>query len=84
MLRDVAGPLTGWCATQNNLDIIVDCGRTAPASPTLEFLAKADAVMVLVRPSIDQLRPAAHRVAALVTAGVAASMLSGRRKPVSV
>ena len=75
VLRDVAGPLTGWCATQNNLDIIVDCGRTAPASPTLEFLAKADAVMVLVRPSIDQLRPAAHRVAALVAAGVTASML---------
>jgi len=75
VLRDVAGPLTSWCATQDSLDIIVDCGRTAPASPTLEFLAKADVAMVLVRPSIDQLRPAAHRVAALAMAGVTASML---------
>jgi MinD-like ATPase involved in chromosome partitioning or flagellar assembly len=84
VLRDVAGPLSGWCATQDDLDVIVDCGRTAPTSPTFEFLAKADAVKVLVRPSLDQLRPAAHRVAALEAAGVPASMLLVGESPYQV
>ena len=81
VLRDVAGPLAAWCATQDSLDIIIDCGRTAPASPTLEILAGADAAMMLVRPSIDQLRPAAHRVAALEAAGATVSMLLVGERP---
>ena len=81
VLRDVAGPFAAWCATQDSLDIIVDCGRTAPASPTLEILIRADAAMMLVRPSIDQLRPAAHRVAALEAAGATAGMLLVGERP---
>jgi MinD-like ATPase involved in chromosome partitioning or flagellar assembly len=75
VLRDVAGPLAAWCATQDGLDVVIDCGRTSPASPTVEILARADAVMMLVRPTIDQLRPAAHRAAALEAAGATVSML---------
>ena len=75
VLRDVAGALAGWCVTQTDVDVIVDCGRIAPASPTVELLAKADAVLVLTRPFADQLRPAAHRLASLEASGAAASLL---------
>ena len=75
VLRDVAGVLAGWCATQGDVDVIVDCGRIAPGSPTVELLAKADAAMVLTRPFIDQLRAAAHRLAALEASGAEASLL---------
>jgi MinD-like ATPase involved in chromosome partitioning or flagellar assembly len=73
--RDLAGFLAGWSTAQGGVDIIVDCGRTWPGSPTLEVLARADAAMVLARPSIDQLRPAAHRLAALEASGAKASLL---------
>ena len=75
VLRDVAGVLAGWCTTQSDVDVIVDCGRTAPASPTVELLAEADAVLVLTRPFADQLRPAAHRLASLESSGAEASLL---------
>ena len=75
VLRDVGGVLAGWCAAQTDVDVIVDCGRTGPSAPTLELLTKADVVMVLARPSIDQLRSAAHRLAALEASGAKASML---------
>ena len=75
VLHDVAGVLTGWCAAQTNVDVIVDCGRIARGSPTLEVLAKADVVLVLARPSLDQLRPAAHLLVALEASGAEASLL---------
>ncbi len=75
VLRDVAGVLADWCKTQTNVDVVVDCGRIAPSFPTLEILAKADAAMVLTRPSLDQLRPAAHRLTALQASGAEVSLL---------
>ena len=75
VLRDVAGVLADWCTTQTNVDVVVDCGRIGPASPTVEMLVKADAVMVLARGSLDQIRPAAHRLTALQASGVEASLL---------
>ena len=75
VLRDVAVVLAGWCTTQTDVDVIVDCGRTAPASPAVELLTKADATMVLTRPFIDQIRPAAHRLTALQATGAEASLL---------
>jgi Flp pilus assembly CpaE family ATPase len=75
VLRDVVGLLAGWAAAQSEVDIIVDCGRIAPGSPTIEVLAKADEAMMLARPSLDQLRPAAHRLVALGATGATASLL---------
>lgn len=75
VLADVAGVLAGWCSGRSGPDVIVDCGRVAPSSPALGLLARADVAMVLARPRLDQLRPAAHLLAALETAGVKASML---------
>ncbi len=75
VLGDVAGALAAWCTAEGGIDVIVDCGRIAPASPTLGILATADAAMVLTRPSVDQLRPAAHRLAGLEASGVKVSLL---------
>ncbi len=81
VLRDVAGVLADWCTTQTNVDVVVDCGRIGPAAPTVEMLVRADAAMVLTRPSLDQLRPAAHRLTALKASGVEASLLLVGDKP---
>ncbi|MCH7586183.1 MAG: chromosome partitioning protein [Acidobacteria bacterium] len=81
VLADVAGVLTGWCTTQTDVDVIVDCGRIGPTSPTIELLVKADAVLVLARPRLDQIRPAAHRLSALKASGVEASLLLVGDKP---
>jgi hypothetical protein len=75
VLRDVAGVLADWCTTQTNVDVVVDGGRIGPASPTVEMLVKADAAMVLTRGSLDQIRPAAHRLTALKASGAEASLL---------
>jgi MinD-like ATPase involved in chromosome partitioning or flagellar assembly len=75
VLRDVAGVLCDWSAAHSEVDVIVDCGRIAPGSPTTDVLAKADAAMVLARPSLDQLRAAAFRVAALEGSGAKVSLL---------
>ena len=81
VLADVAGVLADWCTTQTDVDVIVDCGRVGPTSPVVKMLTRADAVMVLARGSLDQLRPAAHRLSALKTSGVEASLLLVGDKP---
>ncbi len=75
VMRDLAGPLASWSATQTDVDVVVDCGRIAPGSPAISPLVGTGAVMVLTRPSLDQLRPAAHRLAAFESSGIDASLL---------
>ncbi len=75
MLRDVAGILAAWGAAQSTVDVIVDCGRIAAGLPTVEVFAKADAAMVLARPSLEQLRLAAHRMASLEASDAKTSLL---------
>lgn len=75
VLGDVAEVLAAWCTAESDIDVVVDCGRIGPGSPTLEFLANAHTVMLLARPSLDQLRPAAHRMAGLEASGVKVSLL---------
>ncbi len=74
-LRDLADPLAQWCATQEEVDVVADCGRLTPNPANLGVLRGADRVWMVVRPSVDQLRPAAARVEALQMLGVEASLL---------
>ena len=69
VLRDVASALADWSAGETEVDVIVDCGRLTPAPPTMVALRQADGVLLLTRPTTDQLRPAAHRVATLGISG---------------
>ena len=75
VLRDLAGALAAWSATHTAVDVIVDCGRLAPGFSAVGPLLGAGAFMVLTRSTLDQLRPAAHRVGSLRHSGVDASLL---------
>jgi hypothetical protein len=69
VLRDLASALADWSAGGTELDVIVDCGRLTPAPPTMVALEQADGVLLLTRPTPDQLRPVAHRLATLGVSG---------------
>ncbi|MEX2278909.1 MAG: chromosome partitioning protein [Acidimicrobiia bacterium] len=75
VLRDLARILAEWAVAQAEVDVIVDCGRIAPGSAMLTAMTAADLVLVVTRPSIDQLRPAAARSTALTTGGVRSGLL---------
>lgn len=57
VLRDLAGAVAAWSAAQTDVDVVVDCGRLMPGTPAIGPLLAAGAVMVLTRPTLDQLRP---------------------------
>jgi MinD-like ATPase involved in chromosome partitioning or flagellar assembly len=65
ILADAARALGVWCAGLGDADVLVDCGRFSPASAAAGVVAAADAVMVVVRPTAEDLYPATHRVRAL-------------------
>jgi hypothetical protein len=75
ILADAARALGVWCAGLGDADVLVDCGRFCPASAAAGVVAAADAVMVVVRPTAEDLYPAAHRVRAL--AGLAPRAVVG-------
>jgi MinD-like ATPase involved in chromosome partitioning or flagellar assembly len=82
ILADVAPALGMWCAGLGDADVVVDCGRFCPASPIVGVVAAADAVIVAVRPTAEDLYPAAHRVralAALAPRAVVGVVLVGSR-----
>lgn len=64
VVRDVSAPLADL-AVGGGVDVVVDCGRVGPGTASVELLRRADLVMVVVRPSADQLRHAVHRLHAL-------------------
>lgn len=74
VIGDIAGPLMSWARSCDEVDVIVDCGRLT-ADPLLGLLGHADTVWVAVRPTVDQLRPAFHRLTALEAAGVDADLV---------
>jgi hypothetical protein len=75
VLRDLAGTLTTWATEQTEIDVIIDCGRIPPGLSTVGIIGEAGVVMVLTRPTLDQLRPAAHRLGVLNASGIDAGLL---------
>lgn len=65
ILDDAAGPLAGWLRRLEDVDVIVDCGRSHPGSAAVALMSGADAVLVVARATADQLYPSAHRAHAL-------------------
>jgi MinD-like ATPase involved in chromosome partitioning or flagellar assembly len=74
-LEDLAGRFAAWCGGQDSVDVVADCGRLTSDPVSLPFLRQADRVLIVVRPTVDQLRPAALRVEALDGLGVETSLL---------
>ena len=54
-----------WLEGLPDVDVICDVGRLAPHSPAIDFVAEASAVLMVARPSVEQLQPAARRMTAL-------------------
>ena len=75
VLRDLVSALADWCAGSTEVDVIADCGRLAPGSSTLVALQQADGVLLLTRPTTDQLRPAAYRLTTLGVSGSGVRLL---------
>jgi MinD-like ATPase involved in chromosome partitioning or flagellar assembly len=74
-LGDLVGRFAAWCGEQDSVDVVADCGRLTSDPVSLPLLRHADRVLMVVRPTVDQLRPAALRVEALDGLGVEASLL---------
>jgi len=75
VLRDLGGALSAWSTGRGEIDVIIDCGRITAGSPVIDLVGAAGPTMVLVRPTLDQLRPAVHRLEALAASGVGAALL---------
>jgi MinD-like ATPase involved in chromosome partitioning or flagellar assembly len=73
--RDVAWPLAEWAAGGSGFDVMVDRGRLLPGVPANRASSENDLVLVVARPTVDQLRSASLRQAALVAAGFEVSLL---------
>jgi len=71
---DLASALVGW-AVSDGLAVVADCGRLSVSLQLPPLLVDADRVLVLCRPAVDQLRPAADRIRSLLAAGVSTRLL---------
>jgi len=70
VLRDLTEAFTTWSTEQIEIDVIIDCGRIPPGSSTVDFIGEVGGGMVLTRPTLDQLRPAAHRLGTFERSGI--------------
>jgi len=59
------GQIARSFAERRDLDTIADLGRLSPRSPALSIASEADAVLMVARPEVEQLQPAARLLASL-------------------
>ncbi len=52
-------------AERRDVDVVADLGRLVPGSPVLDLAVESTALLMVARPTADQLQPAARRLAAL-------------------
>lgn len=61
-LNTAGATLGPWLAALPDVDVVADLGRLGPSSPALTLAAAADMVLMVARPTSEQLMPAAERV----------------------
>lgn len=49
------------------VDLLIDCGRLGPRSPSLPLASEADALVLVARPRLDEVHHLVHRVTALAS-----------------
>ena len=69
-LRLAAEPLARVLSDLDGHDVIIDAGRLRPGSPAAPLVAGADLTMVVVRPTLEDVDAAVHRLPALARAGL--------------
>jgi hypothetical protein len=60
-----------WPALTGSGDLLLDCGRLSTASPAIPLAARADHVLVLARPRLEDVALVRDRTAPLRSAGIA-------------
>ena len=63
-MRSVGADMGDWFSAAP-IDVIADVGRLSPSAPTSRFVSSADALLVVARPTSDQLQSAANRMRVL-------------------
>lgn len=66
-LHAAGATLGPWLQSLPDVDVIADVGRLSPSSPALSFAAAADMILMVARPTAEQIQPAAERVNTLQT-----------------
>jgi len=62
ILAATGGRLGAWLADLHGVDVIADVGRIATHSDGSDLLDHADLVLMVARPTVEQLQPAAQRM----------------------
>ncbi|MEZ5230273.1 MAG: hypothetical protein R2710_27495 [Acidimicrobiales bacterium] len=65
VLARSAGMIASRLAEQSDLDVIVDIGRLGTEAPNMDILRAADVILMVARPTVEQLQPGAHRLRSL-------------------
>jgi MinD-like ATPase involved in chromosome partitioning or flagellar assembly len=74
-----AGPrLADYLAAMPERDAVVDVGRLRPGTPAAAIISRADTLVVVVRPTVEEIGAVAHRVGALIELGAVLVVVGDR------
>lgn len=62
VLASSADAIARWLVVQTDLDVIVDVGRLTTDSPAVDLIRHANLTVMVARPCVEQLQPAAQRM----------------------
>jgi hypothetical protein len=77
-LRAAGARLAEYLAAMPERDAIVDVGRLRPGSPASAIVGRADVVLVVVRPNVEEIGAVAHRIGVLRDAAAALVLIGDR------
>jgi hypothetical protein len=80
-LRAAGARLADYLADLPQYDVIVDVGRLRPGSPAAPLVGRADTLLVVVRPTVEEVGAVRHRAVALRDAGAALVLIGDRPYP---
>ena len=80
-LRSAGARLADYLAAMPERDAIVDVGRLRPGSPAMALVGRADVLLVVVRPTVEEIGAVTHRAGALRDAGAALVLIGDRPYP---
>lgn len=61
-LQTSGATLGPWLQSLPDVDVIADVGRLSPSSPAMAFASAADLVLMVARPTAEQIQPAAAQL----------------------
>jgi MinD-like ATPase involved in chromosome partitioning or flagellar assembly len=77
----VSGERLASALARSGDDVLVDCGRVTATSPAIAICRNADLLLLMMRPRLDEVMVARHRVTALRRVGLEPALLLVRDGP---